>query len=168
MPTNIKPHLSELHKFENITFSTNMNIQSSQGVKMTDEAIAEANRPTINTIATQNVNDNGGGLATTLLTVSGTKIQSGAVFSIIADPTSGGLTINSSTGVLIFDKDVNGNQTYTITVKVVNPDGGSDTETFTLNVTDNGWWIKEFRFYLNSFLVFKFMKGGKEYWKSNL
>ncbi|WP_419763941.1 MAG: cadherin repeat domain-containing protein [Arcobacter sp.] len=137
MPTNIKPHLSELHKFENITFSTNMNIQSSQGVKMTDDAIALANAPTINTIATQNVNDNGGGLATTLLTVSGTNIQSGAVFSIVADPTAGGLTINSSTGVLVYDKDINPSQSYTITIKVVNPDGGSDTETFTLNVTDN-------------------------------
>lgn len=146
MPTNIKPHLSELHRFENITFSTNMNIQSSEGVKMTDEAQADSDdsspatfSPVINAIATQNVNDNGGGLATTLLTVSGTDIQAGAVFSIVADPTSGGLTINSSTGVLVWDKDlISGGVTpYTITIKVVNPDGGSDTETFTLNVTDN-------------------------------
>lgn len=145
MPTNIKPHLSELHRFENVAFGTNMQIQSSAGVSKTAEAIARDNTPdtpaisspTINAIATQNVNDNGGGLATTLLTVSGTNINTGAVFSIVADPTGGGLTINSSTGELIYDKDVNGNQTYSITVKVLNTDSGSDTETFTLNVTDN-------------------------------
>jgi len=37
-PTNIKPHLSELHRFENITFSTNMAIQSNAGVQMTQKA----------------------------------------------------------------------------------------------------------------------------------
>lgn len=142
MPMNIKPHLSELHRFENVAFGTNMEIQSSGGVSKTDEAVARDNTPaistpTINAIATQNVNDNGGGLATTLLTVSGTNINAGAVFSIVADPTAGGLTINSSTGVLIYDANINGFQTYSITVKVLNTDGGSDTETFTLNVTDN-------------------------------
>lgn len=40
MPKNIKPHLSELHRFENIAFSTNMDIQSSAGVSQTAEAAA--------------------------------------------------------------------------------------------------------------------------------
>lgn len=102
----------------------------------TAPAVAISN-PTINTIATQSVNDNGGGQATSILTISGTNINTGAVYSIVSDPTSGGLTINSSTGELIYDADVGTNQTYSITVKIVNTDGGNDTETFTLNVTDN-------------------------------
>jgi len=39
-PTNIKPHLSELHRFETITFATNMDIQSSARVQKTAAAIA--------------------------------------------------------------------------------------------------------------------------------
>ena len=37
-PANIKSHLSELNRFENITFGTNMQIQSESGVKMTQAA----------------------------------------------------------------------------------------------------------------------------------
>ena len=49
MPTNIKPHLSELHRFENIAFSNNMEIQSTAGVSKTAEAIARENAPAIST-----------------------------------------------------------------------------------------------------------------------
>ncbi len=136
MPTNIKPHLSELHKFENITFSTNMNIQSSQGVKMTDEAIAEANRPTI-AMATQTIDDNGGAFSTALPAPTVTKVVSGAVYSIVGDPTGGKLTINANTGVATWDGNINPTQVYTITIKVTNPDGGNSSVTFTLNVNDN-------------------------------
>jgi len=38
-PTNIKSHLSELHRFEGITFSGNMAIQSTAGVQKTQVAI---------------------------------------------------------------------------------------------------------------------------------
>ncbi len=38
-PTNIKSHLSELHKFESITFDTNMQLQSTAGVQKTQAAI---------------------------------------------------------------------------------------------------------------------------------
>jgi len=44
-PTNIKSHLSELHRFESIAFSTNMDIQSGAGVQKTAEAIARDNLP---------------------------------------------------------------------------------------------------------------------------
>ena len=44
-PTKIKSHLSELHRFENIAFSTNMDIQSGAGVQKTAEAIARDNLP---------------------------------------------------------------------------------------------------------------------------
>jgi hypothetical protein len=136
MPTNIKPHLSELHKFENITFSTNMNIQSSQGVKMTDEAQASANAPTI-AMANQVVNDNGGFSTTALPAPSVTKVVSGAVYSIVSDPTGGKLTINANTGVATWDGDAGSDTAYSITIKVVNPDGGTSSTTFTLTVVDN-------------------------------
>jgi len=137
MPTNIKPHLSELHKFENITFSTNMNIQSSQGVKMTDEAQASANAPTI-AMATQTIDDNGGAFSTALPAPTVTKVVSGAIYSIVSDPTGGKLTINAGTGVATWDGNIGGgNQSYSITIKVVNPDGGNSSVTFTLNVNDN-------------------------------
>jgi len=137
MPTNIKPHLSELHKFENITFSTNMNIQSSQGVKMTDEAIAEANAPTI-AMANQSVNDGGGAGSVDLPAPSVTKVVSGAVYSIVSDPTGGKLTINAGTGIATWNGDLGADTDYSITIKVVNPDGGTSSTTFTLSVIDNG------------------------------
>lgn len=46
MPTNIKPHLSELHAFEQMTFNANMNIQSTNGVHRT---IAESDKSTVQT-----------------------------------------------------------------------------------------------------------------------
>jgi hypothetical protein len=136
MPTNIKPHLSELHKFENITFSTNMNIQSSQGVKMTDEAIAEANAPTI-AMANQSVNDGGGAGSVDLPAPTVTKVVSGAVYSIVSDPTGGKLTINAGTGVATWNGDLGADTDYSITIKVTNPDGGTSSTTFTLTVVDN-------------------------------
>jgi hypothetical protein len=33
IPSHIKPHLSELHRFEEITFGSNMRVQSSKGVE---------------------------------------------------------------------------------------------------------------------------------------
>jgi len=38
-PKNIIPHLSELHRFEDISFSNNMELQSNAGVQLTSEAI---------------------------------------------------------------------------------------------------------------------------------
>ena len=44
-PTRIKSHLSELHKFESITFGTNMQLQSTAGVQKTQAAIDRDNIP---------------------------------------------------------------------------------------------------------------------------
>lgn len=44
-PENIKPHLSELHKFETMTFASNMSIQSNAGVQKTQAAIDRDNTP---------------------------------------------------------------------------------------------------------------------------
>jgi len=93
--------------------------------------------PVIDDIPTQNVDDNGGAQSTTLLTVTGTGIQAGATFSIVNDPTNGGLTIDSATGELVYDDDINPSQSFEIAIKVINPDGGEDTEIFTLNVNSN-------------------------------
>ena len=119
-----------------------MEIQSGSGVSKTDEAIAREldnaiSTPVINSIGTITINDDGGLSVRAVTTVTGTNINEGAVFSIVADPTTGRLTINSSTGVLTWQGNEGEDDSYVITVKVVNPDGGTDTETFTLNVTDS-------------------------------
>ena len=44
-PTKIKYHLSELHKFESITFDTNFQLQSTAGVQKSAAALAEQNSP---------------------------------------------------------------------------------------------------------------------------
>ncbi len=45
IPQNIKPHLSELHRFEEVSFGVNMNVQSSAGVSKTQAAIDRDNTP---------------------------------------------------------------------------------------------------------------------------
>ncbi len=139
MPTNIKPHLSELHRFESVAFGTNMEIQSSAGVSKTAEAIARENTPAVSSptisLANQSVNDNGGGLATNLPAPSVTNVKTGAVYSIVTGTT--GLTINSSTGVMTYNTDLNSTTNFNITIKVTNPDGGNSSTTFTLTVVNN-------------------------------
>jgi len=144
-PTNIKSHLSELHRFESITFATNMEVQSSAGVQKTAAAIARDAVPDTTAISTptismadQTINDNGGFGSTDLPAPTVTDVQAGAVYSIVNDPTSGMLTINSSTGVATWSGDLLTTTNYTITIKVVNPDGGTSSTTFTLTVIDNG------------------------------
>ena len=123
------------------TYTVTYNVSDESGnaaTQKTHTVEVKISTPVIDTIPTQNVFDWGGGLATTLLTVTGTDIHSNAEYTIVGDPTSGALTIGKTTGTLIYDRDINPSQTYSITVKVVNiDDGGEDTETFTLNVTDN-------------------------------
>ena len=93
--------------------------------------------PTI-AMATQTINDNGGFATTDLPAPTVSNIDTDAVYSIVSDPTGGKLTINASTGVTTWNGDINPTQVYTITIKVINPDGRSALATFTLNVTDNG------------------------------
>jgi len=84
------------------------------------------------------VNDNGGFGSTDLPAPSVSNVQAGAVYSIVNDPTNGMLTVNSSTGVATWLGDIIPDQTYNITERVVNPDGGTATTTFTLTVINNG------------------------------
>jgi hypothetical protein len=150
MPSSIKPHLSELNRFENIVLAQNMALASSAGVEKTHASIDRASltdtpeivtppaisTPTIS-MSNQTVNDYGGSSATDLPAPTVSDVQSGAVYSIVNDPTSGMLTINSSTGVATWNGDVFDSQNYSITIKVVNPDGGTSSTTFTLTVINN-------------------------------
>ena len=141
-PSNIKSHLSELNRFENIVLSSNMALASSAGVKKTQAAIDRdavpevpaISSPTIS-MADQTVNDNGGGLATDLPAPTVTGVTAGAVYSIVTGTT--GLTINSSTGVMTYNNDLFANTNFSITIKVTNTDGGTNSTTFTLTVLDN-------------------------------
>jgi hypothetical protein len=90
--------------------------------------------PMINSIGSWNIQDNGGGLPSSI-TLSGSGIQVGAVFSLATPIT--GLSIDEETGEIIFNMDIVGTKTFNPTARVVNPDGGQDTETFILNVEDN-------------------------------
>ncbi len=96
-----------------------------------------ASSPIIDIIPDQTVNDNGGLFSTALSTVTGQDFQTGAVFSLFNDPTGGRLTISSTTGELIWNGDINQNETYLIFIKIINPDTGSDIELFFLDVADN-------------------------------
>ena len=143
-PTNIKSHLSELNRFENIVLSSNMALASGAGVKKTQAAIDRdavpatpaISSPTIS-LANQTVNDNGGGLATNLPAPTVTGVTAGAVYSIVSDPTGGKLTINASTGVATWSGNLTSPGTYSITIKVTNTDGGTSSTTFTLTVLNN-------------------------------
>jgi hypothetical protein len=68
MPTNIKPHLSELHAFEQMTFGANMNIQSTNGVHrttaLTDNA-ATATAPTLDSATATTINTTAGSFTDT-------------------------------------------------------------------------------------------------------
>lgn len=139
IPHKIKPHLSELHRFEEVSFATNMNVQSSAGVSKTAAAVARDVAAAAVTIsmADQTVNDNGGAGATVLPAPTVSNVDAGAVYSIVADPTGGKLTINAATGIATYDGDEAGDVDYTITIKVTNPDMTSATVTFTLHVINN-------------------------------
>jgi hypothetical protein len=73
MPSNIKPHLSELHAFEQMTFGANMNIQSTNGVRRTTAAdnSTTVGTPTLD-VAT----------ATTINTTTGTFTDSDGVRNV--------------------------------------------------------------------------------------
>jgi hypothetical protein len=81
--------------------------------------------------------DDGGNEDLVVGTPTVTNVQSGAVYSIVNDPTSGMLTIDSSTGTMTWYGDLFADTDFSITIKVVNPDGGTSSTTFTLTVINN-------------------------------
>jgi len=100
--------------------------------------------PTI-TMLNQTVNDNGGAFATALPAPTVTGVLPGAVYSIVANPTGlnavtgNPITINTTTGVVTWlGNYLSGSSiNYSITIKVTNPDTGTQSVTFTLTVINN-------------------------------
>jgi len=92
--------------------------------------------PTIS-LAAQTVNDNGGFLSTALPAPTVTWVVTWAVYSIVADPTWGALTINTTTWVATYNWNLWINTNYNITIKVTNPDWWNKSVTFVLTVINN-------------------------------
>ena len=151
-PSNIKSHLSELNRFENIVLSDNMNLQMTRGVEKTAEAIVrDANHApvwTASSYATGITVDDTSDNAITIkdLTAVSSDADGDAItYSIvsISVPISNEqATWNNSvviqSGVLKVqnlttnDPDVNGN--VTVTVRASDGSSSSDTTvTFTFN-----------------------------------
>lgn len=136
-PRRIKPHLSELHKFETITFSTNMNIQSTVGVEKTAAAIARdrlPNKPAISTPTIKmanrivNIPANDPNIFSYAPLITG--VDTNAVYSITPSTNSAYIVFNTSTGGIFIANLLPG--TYSLTIKVVNPDGGHASTLFTI------------------------------------
>jgi len=114
-------------------------VAKNEVVKKATESTSDSSSistPTI-TMADTFVNDGGGGDRPPF-SPTVTNVASGAVYSIVSDPTSGMLTINSSTGAMTWNGNLFSDTPFNITIKVVNPDGGTQSTTFTLTVVNNG------------------------------
>ena len=158
LASEVKPkHLSSLHKFENITFSNNMNIQSSQGVKKTDAALKreqEAAATPANAAPTWTASSYATGLTITdgsdttqtikdLTAVSSDADGDTMTYSIVSISVPGEQSIwNNSivieSGILkvknLMTNDPATSGTVTVTVRVTATGGSSDsTVSFTFN-----------------------------------
>ncbi|SMN15354.1 hypothetical protein CRYPA_1402 [uncultured Candidatus Thioglobus sp.] len=127
---NTMPHLSELHRFEDIVLAHNMNIQNTKGVNR----ITPLSQPSIS-MADQSVDDDGGLTDRPLTPPVVSNIQTGAIYEIVSDPDMG-LSINTNTGIMFWRGNEGGNQNFIITIKVINPDGRFATTSFVLTVVD--------------------------------
>ncbi len=87
--------------------------------------------PSINPIGTVTIDDDWWA-ASSVAFITGTDISSWATYSIISGP----FWLTLSWNELRFQADVNGNQSYAVKVRVVNPDGWTDMIQFTLEVND--------------------------------
>lgn len=96
--------------------------------------------PTIS-MEDQTIDDNGGFISTELPAPTVTNLESGAVYSFVNNSPCtyecDYITIDSATGVITWDGDINPSKSYDINLTVTNPDGGKASTTFTLYVTDN-------------------------------
>jgi hypothetical protein len=88
-------------------------------------------------MAAQTVNDNAGAIPTSLPAPTVTGVVANAVYSIVGNPDSGKISIDSATGVVTWLGNLNNPADYSITIKVVNPDTGTASVTFNLHVNDN-------------------------------
>ncbi len=97
---------------------------------------APISTPVIDELWTITINDQDSFVDVYVWTVSWTDIQTWATFSSINDKTVWQLKIDSTTWEMIRRWDEAGNDSYSITIEVKNPDGWKDTMIFTLNVND--------------------------------
>jgi hypothetical protein len=96
--------------------------------------------PIFGPYSNQAINDNGWWIQTILSSLSVSNAQSWAIYEIVNDPTTGYLTINSSTWEMTWYWDLtiwSWSQDYNITIKVTNPNWTSWQQTFKLTVNDN-------------------------------
>ncbi len=115
----------------------------------TSAIVPPVSSPSINPIDDITANYNGGNPTVVSVTVvRGSNIQRGAAFTYSSAPSTVGdnspsisdiLSIDSALGVMMLRADYYkvGTAVLLITVKVVNPDGGADTESFKLHIVDN-------------------------------
>lgn len=131
IPTNIKPHLSELHRFESVSLVNNLNIQSSNGVIITDEAINRINTPDTPSNTTPSAT------SVTFDMGFGAEIQTFDLAASISDTETadGGLTINVVAGPTQGSLSWSGTQ---FTFSATQGSGYVGDDSFTYNVTDAG------------------------------
>jgi len=142
-PTNIKPHLSELHRFETITFATNMEVQSSAGVQKTQAAIdrdalpdTPANTaPVANDFSVDADDEDTVSYDMNAQISDNESADSALTITIVSGPTHGSLTWNGHT----FTYEVTDGSGYSgddsFTYKVTDPDG-LESETKTVTIID--------------------------------
>jgi hypothetical protein len=151
-PTNIKSHLSELNRFENIVLNKNMNLQMTKGVEKTAAAIArDANHAPVWTASSYNTGITVDDTSDNAITIKDlTAVSSDAdgdviTYSIVsvsvpssADQTHWNNSVAINNGVFQVhnlttnDPDFNGD--ITVTVRASDGSSSSDTTvTFTFN-----------------------------------
>lgn len=109
-------------------------VSNGQTFEVNEVAISQ---PTIS-MDNQQVNDRWWLTPTDLPTPTTTNVVSWAKYSIEWNPNSTMITINENTWVITWEWDLpSWHQTYTINLKVTNPDWWTQTTTFNLKVIDN-------------------------------
>ncbi len=127
MSKNIKPHLSELHRFESVTFSGNMNIQSSGGVEKTAAKIAKD----ANVAAVVNAGSDVSVVVNNAITLTGTATDDTG--TIVKTEWLKGTTVLATT--LSFNYTPTSVGTDTLTFRAVDSYGVESTDTVTVTVT---------------------------------
>ena len=127
-PTNIKSNLSELHRFENITFNTNMSIQSSEGVNNSKSAAPTASDAKFTDIVNIDLSpyvsddkDSDSKLALTIVSKTDQLVISnisGVTFSVNIDNV---LSANLPAKITYYVTDTDGNKSETKTITLAFP-----------------------------------------------
>jgi hypothetical protein len=142
MPTNIKPHLSELHRFEDITFGNNMGIQSTDGVKNTaagDAANGVDTTPNAFTFTDQTGVAASTTVTSNTITISG--INSPSAVSITSSANSGDYRINGSGSWIYAPSTINNGDTLVVRLTSSTTSGETVSATVTIGGVSQTWSI---------------------------